>query len=504
MNLIQRIFGTKDKTEALVVKAESMPQANNQGGRGANNVVEDAFRYQNILSMLDRLIHPSVVGNNFIEMFKTIPEVFWPIDFIAKRISEAHFDLKRVKDDSLVWCNRLGADTILKQPNPIMTWREIVYQHFVYKLATGNAFFRASMADSVGPDAIKFQWCSNYWSLPAHLVEVKPMEYSYGVPMFGIANIDELIKGYTLDLGAYSGLTIPYWQIWHDRDGIPELIRGKGYLKADSRLLSVKKPIANLIAVYEARNVIFLKRGALGFIVAQKEDPTGTVALEPSEKEELRKEFNSKYGLEEGKSPFAITDIPVNFIKTSSSIAEMQPFDETLEDAIKIASVFGIPSVLVPRKDQSTFSNQDTAEKSVYTSVIIPAAKRFCEAITTFLGLDQKGLYLDCDFSDVACLQIGLKDREEVKKLVNERCLSQFNNGLISINDWRSQIHEDALEGDIFDKTKFEMTPEEIAKVDSVIKAQSSQIQINTGQPGEKNTDNNHQLNNKPSKGEEK
>ena len=324
MNLIRRIFGTKDKTEALVVKAESMPQANNQGGRGAYNVVEDAFRYQNILSMLDRLIHPSVVGNNFIEMFKTIPEVFWPIDYIAKRISEAHFDLKRVKDDSLVWCNRLGADTILKQPNPIMTWREIVYQHFVYKLATGNAFFRASMPETVTADAIKFQWCSNYWSLPAHLVEVKPMEYSYGVPIFGIANIDELIKGYTLNLDAYSGLTIPYWQIWHDRDGIPEMIRGNGYLKAESRLLSVKKPIANLIAVYEARNVIFLKRGALGFIVAQKEDPTGTVALEPSEKEELHKEFNSKYGLEEGKSPFAITDIPVNFIKTSSSIVTIQ------------------------------------------------------------------------------------------------------------------------------------------------------------------------------------
>ncbi len=501
MNFIQRIFGTKDKTEALVVKAGSIPQANNQGGRGAYGVV-DPWRYQQILSMLDGLIHPSVVGNNFIELFKTIPEVFWPIDYIAKRISEAHFDLKRVKDDSIVWCNRLGADTILKQPNPIMTWREIVYQHFVYKMATGNAFFRASMPDNITPDAIKFQWCSNYWSLPAHFVQVKPMEYSYGVPMFGIAKIEELIKGYTLNLGAYSDLTIPYYQIWHDRDGIPELIRGYGYLKADSRLLSMKKPIANLIAVYEARNVIYLKRGALGFIVAQKEDSTGTIALEPKEKDELRNQINSKYGVGEGKSPWALTDIPINFVRTNLSISELQPFEETLEDAIKIASVFSIPSVLVPRKDQSTFSNQDTAEKSVYTSVIIPAAKRFCEALTTFLGLEQKGLYLDCDFSDVACLQIGLKESEEVKKLVNERCLSQFNNDLISINDWRSQIHEDALEGDIFDKTKFEMTPEEIAKVDSVIKAQSSPIQINTGQPGEKSPDNNNQLNNKPSKGE--
>ena len=199
----------------------------------------------------------------------------------------------------------------------------------------------------------------------------------------------------------------------------------------------------------------------------------------------------------------------MNFVRTNLSITELQPFDETLEDAIKIASVFGIPSVLVPRKDQSTFSNQDTAEKSVYTSGIIPACKRFCEALTTFLGLEQKGLYIDCDFSDVACLQSGLKEGEEVKKLVNERCLSQFNNGLISINAWRAQIHEDALEGEIFDKVKFEMTPEEIAKVDSVIKAQTSPIQINTGQsgggkPGEYKDpkQDNNQLNNKPSKGE--
>jgi len=499
MNFLQRIFKTKESPEPVSTSAEIVPQSGNDGSRPT--YVQDAWRYQQIMSMLDGLIHPTVVGNNFIELFKTIPEIFWPIDFIAKRISEAHFDLKRTKDDSLVWCNRLGADAILKQPNPIMTWREIVYQHFVYKMATGNAFFRAAMPESITADAIKFQWCSNYWSLPAHLVQVKPMEYSYGVPMFGIAKIEELIKGYTLDLGPYSGLTIPYYQVWHDRDGIPELIKGNGYLKANSRLLSVKKPIANLIAVYEARNVIYLKRGALGFIVAQKEDPTGTVALEPAEKDELRKQVESKYGIGEGKSPWAVTDIPVNFVRTNLSISELQPFDETLEDAIKIASVFGIPSVLVPRKDQSTFSNQDTAEKSVYTSVIIPAAKRFCEALSSFLGLEQKGLYIDCDFSDVACLQIGLKESEEVKKLVNERCLTQFNNGLISINDWRAQIHEDSLDGEIFDKVKFEMTPEEIAKVDSVIKGQSPQIQINTGQAGD-NNDNNPNNNNKPSKGE--
>lgn len=500
MNFLQRIFSTKSSNEPVIVTETT---GTNNGSQPGINMSVGSWRLQQIQSMLDGLVHPSVADNNFLEMFKTIPEVFWPIDYIAKRISEAHFDLKRTKDDSIVWCNRLGADKILKQPNPIMTWRELVYQHFVYKLTTGNAFFRAAMGETITPDAIKFQWCDNYWELPANLVQVKPMEYSYGVPVFGIATIDELIKGYTLDLGEYNGLTIPHYQIWHDRDGIPELLKGNGYLKADSRLKSQKKPIANLLAVYEARNVIYLKRGALGFIVAQKEDPTGTVALEPSEKTELVNTVNANYGLGEGKSPYGITDIPINFVRTNLSIAELQPFEETLEDAIKIASVFGIPSVLVPRKDQSTFSNQDTAEKSVYTSTIIPAAKRFCEALTTFLGLEEKGLYLDCDFSDVACLQIGLKEAEEVKKLVSERCKAQFDCGLISINDWRAQIHEDSLEGEIFDKVKFEMTPEEIAKVDSIVKSGSAQIQINTGQaPGNKQENNKPNIN-KPSKGEE-
>lgn len=480
-----------------MVVGEEDPKADRQTASSSERV---SLRSQEILDMLNRLVRASDAGGNFIGMFKTIPEVFWPIDFIAKRISEAHFDLKRANDDSLVWCSRSGADTILKNPNPVMTWREIVYQHFVYKLATGNAFFRATMADTFTPDVIKFQYCSNYWSLPSDKMSVEPMQYNWGVPIFGIATLEELIKGYRLEAGEYKSSLIPPYQIWHDRDGLPELLNGTNFMMANSRLLAVKKPISNLLAVYEARNVIYLKRGALGFIVAQKEDPTGTVALEPDEKEDLQKSIDTNYGLAEGKSPYVLTDVPVHFERTNLSITDLQPFDETLEDAIKIASVFGIPAVLVPRKDQSTFSNQDTAEKSVYTSVIIPSAKRFCDALTIFLGLDRKGLYIDCDFSDVACLQNGLKESEEVKKLVNERCLSQFNNGLISINDWRSQIHEDALEGEIYDKVKFEMTPEEIATVDSVIKAQASPIQINTGRGDDNDKSNSN--NNKPSKGE--
>jgi phage portal protein BeeE len=223
--------------------------------------------------------------------------------------------------------------------------------------------------------------------------------------------------------------------------------------------------------VYEARNVIYVKRGALGFIVAQKSDQTGSVALEPKEKEQLKEEIQKNYGIGGGKMPYAITDVPVDFKRTNLSIQELQPFEETLEDAIKIASVFGIPSDLVPRKDKSTYDNQIGSQKDVYTSVIIPMAKQFCQDVTRFLGLEDKGLYIDCDFSDVDCLQKGMKEAEEVSKLRMERCLMQFNAGLITLDDIRAQMHESQLAEEIplFGKLKFQMTPEELQQVDSII-----------------------------------
>lgn len=478
MNFLTNIFRSKTTSTAPVRKEDTAREIE---VREKVPVGVDELRYQQILSMLEGLVHPTVVGNNFLEMFKTIPEVFWPIDYIAKRISEAHYDLKRIKDDSLVWCNRLNVDQILKEPNPVMSWREIVYQHFVFKLATGNAFLRAAMADTFTVDALKCQYCSNYWELPAHKVSVVPMEYGYGVPVFGIATKEELIKGYKLEMEPYHDLIIPYYQVWHDRDGMPEFTKRKTFMKADSRLLSSKRPIANLIAVYEARNVIYVKRGGLGFVVAQKQDDTGTIALDPNEKKELRKEIDGNYGVGEGKSPYGITDIPINFVRTNLSIQELMPFEETLEDAIKIAGAFGIPAVLVPRKDQATFSNQESAEQSVYYATIIPAAKAFCQSLTTFLGLDQKGYYLDCDFSDVACLQVGQKDKETVKNLSFDRGLKAFNAGLCTLDDIRAIMHKDAKADKIplFGKLKFEMTPEELEIVNKIITTQTSKGESN-------------------------
>ena len=408
---------------------------------------------------------PYVCGTNYMQLFRSVPEVFFPIDYIASRIAGSDFQLRKSKDDSIVWENK-RMNQVLTKPNCLFSWKELIYQHFVYKLCTGNAFFRAAMAENLS-EASKFKYCSNYWELPADRIEIEPVSHM-DIPLFGIAEESEIIRCYRLDFGSYNRTAIPPFQIWHDRDGAPDLAGAK-FLKGHSRLASHLKNISNLIAVYEARNVIYVKRGALGFLVSQKVDDGGTTAMTPQEKQNIIDSHFGKYGVDGRHLPYGISDVPLSFVRTNLSITELQPFEETLTDAIQIAGAYGIPSVLVPRKDQSTFSNQATAEKAVYTSVIIPMAKHFCRRLTAFLSLDEAGYYLDCNFDSVDCLQQGMKEKEEVKTLVNKRCKEQFNSGLISINDWRAQIGESRFEEEVFDKTLFEMSDEERERIKTIL-----------------------------------
>ena len=340
-----------------------------------------------------------------------------------------------------------------------MTWRQNVYQHFVYKLCIGNSFIRAAMADNFS-NAEKWRYCSNYWVLPSDSVEILPV-WGSNIPLFGIADEEDIIKGYRLNYGAFSTMDIPVYQIWHDRDGCVSYYSGNGFLKSQSRLMSQMKPISNLIAVYEARNVIYVKRGGLGFLINMKQDESGPIAMTDDEKKEILQQHYGKYGIGKDQLPYGLSDIPLGFVRTNLTINELQPFEETLADAISIAGAYGIPQELVPRKTQSTFNNKSTAEKGVYCSVIIPLAKQFCREFTEFIGLESGGYYLDCDFSDVDCLQQGLKDLEDVRTSVNNRCKEQFLSGLITYNDWRAKIGESKFEDAMFDKTLYQMSEQE-------------------------------------------
>ena len=177
------------------------------------------------------------------------------------------------------------------------------------------------------------------------------------------------------------------------------------------------------------------------------------------------------------------------------------PFEETLADAIQIAGIYGIPSVLIPRKDMAKYDNQDIAEISVYSNTVIPEARRFCRSMTSFLGLDKSGMYIDVDFSGVNVLQVRDKDMVEKRRIVSEKCQKEFMGGVLTLNDWRAQIGESKVGNPLYDKLVYDMSPDELALVKEILSltrsgnvskgsSSSSRMSSGNGKPSEEGDDN--------------
>lgn len=444
---------------------------------GKTDVIDTAARRLQL--MREIAATPYVANANFITLFNTVPEVAWPVNYIASRAAGAKYVLKKFDDDSVVWNNE-AVNRILVKPNSFDTWYRTLWKHFAYKLVTGNSFIKAAMSDAFAGAKTLYKWCDRYVTLEEPYVTI---EYKRQMgDIYGVSDVEDVVQCYYHDYGQFVHRPIAPQCVFHDVDDTFGFYNGDP-LKAKSRLCSVLKAISNLIAVYEARNVIYVKRGGLGWLVSEMADDMGSRALTSTEKKQILEEADKMYGFGEGKYPYGISDVKLSFVRTNLSITDLQPFDETLADAVVIAGIYGIPPVLIPRKDQSTYSNQANAEKAVYSSVIIPLVQRFCQEFTHFLGLDQDGLYIDADFSGVDCLQAGKKEEQEVHRSIADRCKIEFESGVITLNDWRAQQGYQRVEDTLYDKLVSEMTPEEIQRLKQFINPKTEEDEGDVSAP---------------------
>ena len=405
-------------------------------------------------------------------MYEHIAEVFFPVHYISNRVKNANFVIKRNDDDTVVWLetarnakDRIVAESVgkfLTRPNCMQSFKEFVEQAFVYRYLTGNSYLYASGAvnsDSLWHDA------SQFYVLPSQNVVI---ELKSPTPLYNSSSIGEIISEYAV---GYSGgqLHISPEFVMHSRDSF-EASFGNNVLYGVSRLQSAERNISNLMLAYEARNVIYAKRGALGAIVSQKKDADTTRALLPNEKENIRKEFYDTYGVKSNKDPYAIIDVPVSFIKFGAGIEDLKPFEECTTDFAIIAGLYNLQSVLIPRKDNATFSNMREAEAKVYSSTILPDVKSWLDELNEWLGLREFGYYIDALWDDVEVLQEAKLTKENAMKNISGRCRSEFFAGVITLNDWRAQLDKERLDNELYDKTLLEMSDNERTKVLETLK----------------------------------
>ena len=420
------------------------------------------FKFDNNIDKYLGVFNAGVIMQNMVELCNSVSEIFFPVSSIATRVANGNFQLKDSKTDGIIYDNE-KINKFLSNPNPLYTFKELVRMMMFYKLVCGYSYLYGDTGFGALSGS-RWKYCDTYSVLPSQHVE---MVLQHSPKIFTAENISEIIKNYKLKHGQQSMIIEPH-SVMSIKD--VSLKFDNSYIQGSSRLKEKKYPVCNLIASYEARNAIYVKRGALGALVSKKADDSGSVALTKTEKENIQKDYYDTYGMTNGKSPIMISELPIEFLRFNMSIEELKPFDESLEDAIQIAGIFEVPPDLIPRRDKSTFSNQNNSEIGFYSNVIIPHANMLVQALNKFLGLEKDGMYLDVDFKHIPVLQSDKKMEAETEKTLTEACKTNFWSSVITLNDWIAKLGGERVDNPIFNKYILSMTPDEVGRIRMITK----------------------------------
>ena len=300
-----------------------------------------------------------------ITLLQAIPEFFFPVNAVCSRVMNGVYKLVDA-DGNEITNNKLWNKMINEGPNWQFSFQSFIWHAVMYRNVPGNRYGFAYIPSSL---PVKHKNIEALWLLPSHYVDIrmKMPRPSYLVTL----KPEDYIQEYRYNGGDTMSNIPPEYvvhDIWMKVGDSSDIITGKGV----SPFRTAEYPLSNLIAVYSARNVIYVKRGPLGAIVSAASDRTGTVALTPEEKTEAVNDLLNRHGFGRNQSPFAFTNQPIDYKKFGSTIKELEPFKETYASAAALCGILGVPTSLMPKDSEAKFSNLDIAERNLYENVIIP------------------------------------------------------------------------------------------------------------------------------------
>ncbi|WP_372934093.1 phage portal protein [Mariniphaga sediminis] len=394
------------------------------GKRGVE--VYDDYTYD-VKSIGNLIVPEKLTDKNAFNLANSVSEIYFPVDFYADRISKLRFYIANKSGREVVntELNRFITDRI----NPLYSFSDLVYQYVFSLLSDGNAI--------------------NYLGVPS-IYTGNPSTNNierWDVLQPNLVSIDEYTNQSVLNIGSWNDMIR---KAYYDGSGVSrsELTiknmaihnygmkkRSSSYVLSKSPLYNANKSIDVLLAVYSARYNVYANNGAAGYLSRKVSGSSGQNAafeaaiMDGSKRDEIIQDINERNGLTGRKNIWGISGIPIEFIKTLATIKDLMPMDETLENSIKIASVFQIPPVLVPRKDQSTYDNQENAERNVWENGLLSMAKTVSNNLTKMFGIDKVGSQIMFDTSNVSALTENKSEAEDLtmKQLQNVEKLKQIN-----------------------------------------------------------------------------
>lgn len=319
---------------------------------------------------------------------------------------------------------------LLKRPNFIQTWTEFMQQLDVYRQLYGEAFIYASV-----PVGFNNANATALWVLNPLFIDIE----SNG-RLYDQSDIENIGLRYIFNSSGQRRDLDPR-NVLHIKDVNQNIDFAPNDLRGSSRLLGLETSIANIIQAEEAIYSMNRDRGAIGILSNDQKDISGTIPLSDDEKESLRNQYQSLYGLSARQAKVIITNASLKWQSISFNVKDLMLLEGIEKNIQLIADALGYPYELLSTSTGVTYENKSEAKKLLYQDSIIPIANLYAEKLTGFFGLENAKI--EFDFSNIECLKKSEKEAAETLYQLNQAMQTAYNNGVISRAEWRLAIGMD-------------------------------------------------------------
>jgi len=302
-------------------------------------------------------------------------------------------------------------------PNENQTIREFWQELAIYYFTNGEFFSYFNQKSVLGLDG-------EIISLPPELVKVnsdndqsilsKVVNYTFedGIDKRTILPEDML----------HVKMTNPSVEGRKSKNGLSPLQAGKTALSTSNQI--------------EVAGEVYFKNGGSKVIISGSDKAGQT--LMPKDKLAINEAFKIINGGAERMNQAHISNSPITVNEISAPSTDMQMIENSLKELRKLASLIGLPAIMVGDMANSTYNNYATAVKHAYTDVYIPTANTFIDGYNrTYLKLlskrEGRRYTLQVDIAKIEALNLSTQDQQ---KLI----IDQVNAGLISRNEARVEL----------------------------------------------------------------
>lgn len=374
-------------------------------------------------------------------------EFCFPVASVVDRLAEYDLTAKteilrwkgKGKEDFATgeWANRMN--TLLDQPNGLQTWEQFRGQQTVYKKVFGFCPVLPLIPTGFEGEP----WMANALiNLPPWLFDPVHTRNK----LTAMSRLGDFVKEYRINiLGDQIILKAEDVLILTDsfiQDSSTD------YILPLSRLVGLDMAISNICAAMEADNVLLRKKGPLGFIShdAATKDQVSYSPMTKRYKNELQNALQ-KYGLSWSHFQYVISRTAARWVPMSYNVHELDTSGTILKCEKAICHRYAFPYILYEEQD-ATYANGDNAAASVYQSNVIPNNNKDMNKYNKFFKARENNCNIVGNFEDVGALQEDKEQAAQARNTLNTALEIEYNNDLMSRNQWRELMGWDKIPGD--------------------------------------------------------